>query len=53
MRVAVTGAGGRLGRAVIAVLADAPFTGIAGPIAWSRQAFDLDDPTGGGKPHRA
>jgi dTDP-4-dehydrorhamnose reductase len=44
MRVAVTGAGGRLGSALIAALADAPFTGPAGPIAWGRDAFDLDAP---------
>ena len=31
MRVAVTGAGGRLGRALIAALADAPFTGLRRP----------------------
>ena len=31
MRVAVTGAGGRLGRALVAALADAPFTGPARP----------------------
>ena len=43
MRVAVTGADGRLGRALIAALADAPFTGLAGPIAWSRPDYDLDD----------
>lgn len=46
MRVAVTGAGGRLGRALIDALADAPFTGPAGPIAWRRAAFDLDAPDG-------
>ena len=46
MRVAVTGAGGRLGGALIAALADAPFTGPAGPIAWRRDAFDLDTPDG-------
>jgi len=46
MRVAVTGAGGRLGRALVDALADAPFTGPAGPIAWDRTAFDLDDPDG-------
>jgi len=46
MRVAVTGAGGRLGRAVVDALADAPFTGPAGPIAWARDAFDLDAPEG-------
>jgi len=42
MRVAVTGAGGRLGRALIAALEDAPFTGPFGPIAWSRPELDLD-----------
>jgi dTDP-4-dehydrorhamnose reductase len=44
MRVAVTGAGGRLGRALVAVLEDAPFTGPFGPIAWTRQDLDLDQP---------
>lgn len=44
MRVAVTGAGGRLGRAVIAALDDAPFTGPGGAIPWTRTAFDLDAP---------
>jgi dTDP-4-dehydrorhamnose reductase len=44
MRVAVTGAAGRLGRALVTALADAPFTGPAGPIAWDRTAFDLDSP---------
>ncbi|HSL76640.1 MAG TPA: NAD(P)-dependent oxidoreductase, partial [Candidatus Limnocylindrales bacterium] len=44
MRVAVTGAGGRLGRALIEALGEAPFTGPAGPIAWSRADFDLDAP---------
>ena len=48
MRVAVTGAAGRLGSAVVAALADAPFTGPAGPIAWTRDAFDLDAPAGVG-----
>ena len=48
MRVAVTGAGGRLGSDLIAALADAPFTGPAGPIAWRRDAFDLDAPEGVG-----
>jgi dTDP-4-dehydrorhamnose reductase len=43
MRVAVTGARGRLGRALLASLADAPFAGIAGPIAWGRPDYDLDD----------
>lgn len=49
MRVAVTGAGGRLGRALIAALADAPFTGLAGPIAWTRPDYDLDDPDAAGR----
>ncbi len=48
MRVAVTGAGGRLGSALVTALADAPFTGPAGPIAWGRDAFDLDAPDGVG-----
>ena len=53
MRVAVTGANGRLGRALVAALADAPFTGPAGPIAWDRAAFDLDAPeTASGAPRR-
>ncbi|MEX1171055.1 MAG: NAD(P)-dependent oxidoreductase [Chloroflexota bacterium] len=46
MRVAVTGANGRLGSALINALADAPFSGPAGPIAWTRRDFDLDAPTG-------
>jgi len=45
VRVAVTGAGGRLGRALIAALGDAAFSGPGGPIAWRRPTFDLDDPT--------
>ena len=44
MRVAVSGANGRLGRALVAALADAPFTGLGGPIAWGRPDFDLDRP---------
>lgn len=44
MRVAVTGAGGRLGRAVVAALEEAPFTGPFGPIAWTRAILDLDAP---------
>src|SRR5512134_3865286 len=42
MRVAVTGARGRLGRALVEALEDAPFTGTLGPIAWSRPELDLD-----------
>jgi dTDP-4-dehydrorhamnose reductase len=44
MRVAVTGSTGRLGSALVAALADAPFTGPAGPTAWTRADFDLDAP---------
>ena len=46
MRVAVTGANGRLGRALIAALEDAPFTGPGGPLGWARDTFDLDAPDG-------
>jgi dTDP-4-dehydrorhamnose reductase len=44
MRVAVTGPGGRLGRALMAALGDAPFPGPGGPLGWGRPDFDLDDP---------
>jgi dTDP-4-dehydrorhamnose reductase len=44
VRVAVTGAGGRLGRAVVAALEEAPFSGPFGPIAWTRSIWDLDAP---------
>jgi dTDP-4-dehydrorhamnose reductase len=44
MRVAVTGAGGRLGRALVAALEEAPFSGPFGPLAWRRPEYDLDDP---------
>ncbi|MGZ9161294.1 MAG: SDR family oxidoreductase [Candidatus Limnocylindrales bacterium] len=44
--MAVTGATGRLGSALIAALADAPFTGPAGPIPWTRTDLDLDAPDG-------
>jgi dTDP-4-dehydrorhamnose reductase len=44
MRVAVTGAGGRLGRALIEALEASPYTGPSGPIAWIRPDFDLDRP---------
>ena len=45
MRVAVTGARGRLGGALVEALGDAPFTGPAGPTAWTREDFDLDAPS--------
>jgi dTDP-4-dehydrorhamnose reductase len=48
VRVAVTGTGGRLGRALVAALEDAPFSGPFGPIAWTRTDFDLDGPAGAG-----
>jgi len=48
MRVAVTGAAGRLGSDLVAALADAPFTGPGGPVAWTRDAFDLDAPATAG-----
>jgi dTDP-4-dehydrorhamnose reductase len=44
VRVAVTGAHGRLGRALIAALEEAPFVGLSGPAAWGRESFDLDSP---------
>ena len=44
MRVAVTGANGRLGRALVDALAASPYAGPTGPIAWTRPAFDLDSP---------
>lgn len=44
MRVAVSGSAGRLGRALVAALEDAPFTGPFGPIAWPRSELDLDRP---------
>jgi dTDP-4-dehydrorhamnose reductase len=44
VRIAVTGAGGRLGRAIVAALEEAPFTGPKGPTGWTRAEFDLDHP---------
>jgi len=49
MRVAVTGAAGRLGNALVTALGDAPFTGPSGPIAWPRAEFDLDAPSSIGR----
>jgi len=46
MRVAVTGSSGRLGRAVVRALEDAPFTGPRGPLPWTRAELDLDAPHG-------
>jgi dTDP-4-dehydrorhamnose reductase len=42
VRIAVTGATGRLGRALMDALEDAPLTGLSGPIGWSRIDIDLD-----------
>jgi dTDP-4-dehydrorhamnose reductase len=42
VRVVVTGARGRLGGSLMHALADAPFTGLSGPVGWSRPEFDLD-----------
>jgi len=46
MRVAVTGSNGRLGRALVHALEEAPFTGPGGPLAWTRSDLDLDTPDG-------
>jgi dTDP-4-dehydrorhamnose reductase len=46
VRVAVTGAHGRLGGALIEALEEAPFSGPLGPLAWSRPEFDIDAPGG-------
>jgi dTDP-4-dehydrorhamnose reductase len=47
MRVAITGARGRLGRALLAsfttAAASEPSPGASGPFAWSRPDYDLDD----------
>ncbi len=45
MRVAVTGAGGRLGSALVRALDGVPLAGASGPIAWRRPDYDLDDPS--------
>ncbi len=42
MRVAVIGVVGRLGRALIQALEDAPFTGPRGPIGWDQPEVELD-----------
>ncbi len=41
MRVALTGAGGRLGRALVSAIAASP---VLEAIPWSRPDYDLDDP---------
>jgi dTDP-4-dehydrorhamnose reductase len=42
VRVAVIGVVGRLGRALVAALEDAPFTGTRGPIGWDQPEVELD-----------
>lgn len=42
----MTGAGGRLGQALVSVLGESPITGPRGPIAWPRSELDLDRPGG-------
>jgi len=48
VRIAVTGARGRLGRALLTAFEDSPFAGPFGPIAWGRSQLDLDDPSPAG-----
>ncbi len=49
MRVAVSGSAGRLGRAMLRALEDAPYTGPFGPIGWGRDRLDLDRPEAVGR----
>ena len=42
MRVAVVGVKGRLGRALVGALENAPFTGARGPIGWDQPELELD-----------
>jgi dTDP-4-dehydrorhamnose reductase len=42
MRVAVVGVNGRLGRALVEALEQAPFTGTRGPIGWDQPELELD-----------
>lgn len=44
MRIAVTGSGGRLGRALMEAVAASPLGGAGGPIGWDVPDYDLDDP---------
>ena len=45
MRVAVVGIVGRLGRALVQALEDAPFTGMRPPVGWDLPDFNLDTVT--------
>jgi dTDP-4-dehydrorhamnose reductase len=47
VRVAVIGVVGRLGRALVEALEDAPFTGTRGPIGWDQPVIELDTVTAG------
>jgi dTDP-4-dehydrorhamnose reductase len=49
MRIAVSGAGGRLGRALMAALASAELADADGLFAWDLPEHDLDDPTSAGR----
>jgi len=42
VRIAVTGCGGRLGRALLAALVEAPFAGPSGTLGWDLPEHDLD-----------
>jgi dTDP-4-dehydrorhamnose reductase len=44
VKIVVTGANGRLGRALIHALEASPYAGPGGPIPWTREDLDLDDP---------
>jgi dTDP-4-dehydrorhamnose reductase len=46
VRVAISGAAGRLGSALVAAFGEAPFVGPRGPMAWTREQLDLDAPEG-------
>ena len=49
MRVAVTGSGGRLGRAIIAALGERSTSAAFEAVPWTRADFDLDAPEGIGE----
>jgi dTDP-4-dehydrorhamnose reductase len=45
VRVAVIGVVGRLGRALVAALEEAPYTGVRGPVGWDQPVIELDTVT--------
>jgi dTDP-4-dehydrorhamnose reductase len=49
VRVAITGAGGRLGRALVAALASSGLADDGGLLAWDLPDHDLDDPASAGR----